>query len=666
MAMWLAVWAMGTGTIRDGIQVDPQSVAPKVNVSKIRPNAPFYGPVTVSFDGEYDGNPYDPDQNDVLAVFTPAKGDPEVRIAYYDGERWKAHFATQTPGNYTVTLVRNGQKSPGRQQLISVLASQRIEPGFIRIRDGQFAHDDGKPYFPVGINVGWGGGATPPAATVVGTLAKSGLNWARVWACHWDGKNPWWPNGGTAPKDELWQDALNQWDEVFAASREGKIGMQMVLWHHGQYSSTVNPNWPEHPWNQKNGGFLAKATDFFTDAEAKRRSKMWLRHAVARYAHEPSLMAWELFNEVEWVDSRYANKLGEIDAWHGEMADYLRSIDPYGHLVTTSSMMEHAPLWEKMDYFQPHTYPANVRSAIGEATFAGKPGFFGEFGPPVHQPRLIRDGLFAGAFAGHAGAGQYWFWDIVEKEGLWKTLGACASFLDAAEIGAHPDRKRLAWTLETAERSDLSLSPGGGWQKSGITEIDARRPMGLSQWSSYIQGEAGGNAAWAGPMTIRFRSESAGTVTLDVSEVAASGATAVVKVNGAVAAERVWPKAEKNRAERVTLSAAYPAGDVTVEIRNPGADWFRLTEVRLSGLGAAVYGDAISAGNWLAGRVVALPGASAGVKVRMGGLPFGDGLVRAEAFDLETGARQSVALTVRAGFAELALPYADTGLVLRP
>lgn len=664
--MWLAVLAMSAEGKMSEMQGSPKVAPVSVDAKRLRRAAPFYGPVTVSFDGDYDGNPYDPEQNDVLAIFTPAKGDPEVRIAYYDGERWKAHFATQTPGTYTVSLMRNGLKSPGRQQVISVLASQRMEPGYIRLSGGQFAYDDGKPYFPVGVNVGWGGGSTPPAATVLGTLARSGLNWARVWACHWDGKNPWWPSTGSAPKGELWPDALQQWDEVFAASREGKLGVQMVLWHHGQYSSTVNPNWPEHPWNRKNGGFLEKATDFFTDAEAKRRSKMWLRHAVARYAHEPSLMAWELFNEVEWVDSRYAGKLADIDAWHGEMADYLRSIDQYGHLVTTSSMMEHAPLWEKMDYFQPHTYPANVRAAIGEATFTGKPGFFGEFGPPVNEPRLIRDGLFGGVFAGHAGAGQYWFWDIVEKDGLWKTLGACASFLQEANVGGYPERKRQAWTLETAERSDLILSPGAGWQKSEVLEIDARNPVGLAQWSSYVQGASGGNSAWALPMTIRFRAESAGTAVLRISEVAAAGAALVVTVNGEVRQETAWPKAEKNQIVNREVALAYPAGDVTLEIKNPGSDWFRLAEVRLSGLGPAVYGDAIGTRDWLAGRIVAMPGASAGVRVRVGGLPFGDGLVRAVAFDLETGARQSLALTVRGGAAEVLLPYLDTGLVLRP
>ena len=60
-------------------------------------------------------------------------------------------------------------------------------------------------------------------------------------------------------------------------AEKNDIYFQLVLQHHGQYSSAsgykyshnVNPNWEQNPYNVKNGGFLKNPEDFFTDPQAR-------------------------------------------------------------------------------------------------------------------------------------------------------------------------------------------------------------------------------------------------------------------------------------------------------------------------------------------------------------------------------------------------------------
>ena len=61
-------------------------------------------------------------------------------------------------------------------------------------------------------------------------------------------------------------------DSEIAAEQSG-VYFQMTLQHHGQYSSTVDPNWSQNPYNTANGGFLADPKLFFTDATAKSLTK---------------------------------------------------------------------------------------------------------------------------------------------------------------------------------------------------------------------------------------------------------------------------------------------------------------------------------------------------------------------------------------------------------
>ena len=113
------------------------------------------------------------------------------------------------------------------------------------------------------------------------------------------------------------------------------------------------------------------------------------RYIIARWGWSPSILAWELFNEVHWTDSFRHGHEADVARWHSSMATAIRQIDVYGHLVTTSTEDLRSPIYEKMDYFQPHLYAANLVAAA--RTFAlpyasiDRPVFYGEEGDD-HQP----------------------------------------------------------------------------------------------------------------------------------------------------------------------------------------------------------------------------------------------------------------------------------------
>ena len=348
----------------------------------------------------------------------------EVRPAFFERGAWHAYLTARNAGRYQVAIRVSQTGRPVRTLRTGNINLSTVLPhGFIR-RSKQniqrFIHDDGTAYTPIGFNVAWQNKGEPSYATTLKQMADNGANWTRIWACHWDGKNPWWPEPKTVrhDRDVLWQPALDRWTKIMSDADRNSVGVQLVLFHHGQVTTEVNPNWKDHPWNVANGGWLKTPVEFFTDAEAIRRSKVWLRESVARFGHHPSLMAWELFNEVEWVDAaRKAKRWDLVTNWHRDMARYLRSIDAYDHLITTSSAVDQKALWAEMDIIEPHTYPVSIGTAVSAMEFSTfrKPGVFGEFGPADGsgaKARIdIQDGIYAGLLSNHAGAGQYWYWE---------------------------------------------------------------------------------------------------------------------------------------------------------------------------------------------------------------------------------------------------------------
>lgn len=177
---------------------------------------------------------------------------------------------------------------------------------------------------------------------------------------------------------------------------------------------------------------------FFTDEEPARRFMNRLRYIVARWGCSPAIGMWEFFNEIDNIQHRNAGgpiPAEEIVAWHARMSKYLKSIDPYGHPVTTSIShrdLEGLNSVPDLDINQKHIYcntggiPAEIlryENRFGKPYVIGEFGYewdwsknFDEFGEEMD--RDFRRGLWYGIFSPTPLTPMSWWWEYFENRGL--------------------------------------------------------------------------------------------------------------------------------------------------------------------------------------------------------------------------------------------------------
>ncbi|MFZ4509023.1 MAG: hypothetical protein ACOYON_15145 [Fimbriimonas sp.] len=611
----------------------------------------WYGPVTVSFAVGFPGNPYDPVANDVRVKFALPNGQQIQRLAYFDGKVWKSTLLSRTPGKFRATIIRNGAPVPNFVQTAN--ATQRMKGSFIRL-DGKtgFKFESGQRYWPLGYNVAWSNREVPDVAQEMRRMGASGANWSRIWANHWDNKNPFWPTDGTKLEiGDMDPKVLAKWETITEAARAGGVFYQLALFHHGPYSSRVNSNWGEHPWNVKNGGFLENPDAFFTSDRAKALAKAWIRYAIARYGHEPNIMAWELFNEVEWVDPIEAKRPESVQKWHNEMAQYIRSLDPYQHLVTTSSGLE-LPIWDEMDYYQPHGYPASISAMVlGLKLPTDKPTFYGEFGRSggkstvENESGAIRDGVYSALFANHAGAAQFWYWDTVASLNLRGEFALARKLIDSSKILDAKGRQLIRPDLQAGQGGDLAFSPGLGWAPT--TKFDFKLPQAASQdmgqVSAYLQG-TGHREMTKEPLKFRFTLTKPGRFEVVLTGVSTGGGNIQLSLNGALRFERTV-----RSGPMPTVGLDLEPGTHTVEVFNNGPDWVQIGSFRVTDI--ADRATAIGTGNASKAfvRVQVAAGSTVPAKLALNGLPVKDGPVSVRAVNLNGGAETQTAGRVLKG-----------------
>ena len=567
------------------------------------------GPVTFAFRVPADGrNPF------AREVWAEVK-EPDGRMlrlpAYFDDEdRYAVRVAADILGTYRLAAVSETIEGRERPLLVApppavVVVATMARP-FVRLdpRDAhRFATSDSGPYVPIGVNLAWpptGGVEFYQRAFAAG--ADAGLNWTRVWMAHWSGFNlDWLPaNMGSSPKPGYYDRRVAvAWDNLLALAETHGLYVQVVLQHHGQYSSKVNPNWNENPWNAAQpGGFLAKPADFFTSAQARALTKQKYRYVVARWAWSPMVLAWELFNEVQWVDALRLDKdEAAVAAWHAEMADYLRSIDVYHHLVTTSMDNLRSPIYARMDYYQPHRYAPNMLAALRQltvpATDLPRPVFYGEFGvEKMPIDRAVRDtGLAYGPLtwaslgSGAMAPAQAWPGAELLGQGRLADIGAVGRFLVAARWAARGDLAPFAPAVESGQRIPLVVTGAQEWQRRSVPEItiprDGSEPAALADVPRLLVGRAS-NIAEGYPARVGFRLgyDRATTARVRGADTESEGATLRVTLDGATMAEYVWPARMNGDGSKRPAELVFnvPAGEHAIALENTGgADRIELT-----------------------------------------------------------------------------------------
>lgn len=609
---------------------------------------PLYGkfelevPLTAAYD-----NPYDPDDVALEAVFTSPSGQEHVVPGFFavgyqrrvvNGSElmvpqaaggWKIRFAPREIGRYTWRLRlrdRSGQTTGGEGAFSAVAAKT---PGFVRVSPADphyLAFDNGQGYFAIGHNLPIYHTTQQLGDEAMRRFARAGENFNRWWMSSSGFGIEWMPRLG-------WyrQDVASRLDMVLDLAEQAGLYYMLCLDTHQDFREN---GWVANPFNAKNGGPCQTPRDWFTDAQAKQFYKHRLRYTVARWGYSPHVLCWEFGNEFEgWADSPNEVKL----PWHREMSDYLRSIDPFGHLITTSFWGHTGPeeFWQlpNIDIVQTHLYTnndANVAEPVREYCLQqwkrfAKPHIFGEFGIRSHASTADKDpkgwgihnALWAGLTSFAAGGPMPWWHEsYIDKLDLYFHFTALAHFTNGLPLGTAP------WIpLETStpkfvdpnhrpELRDAVITPEGRWGRPEHNEFviqpdgtvaDDRRPLQL------LHGQ--GHPDLRDPPTFVVDYPQPGKFTVRVGRVSRSGRLLIwvddqAQLEQDLPCDRGLGKESVYREQWKLWETVYdqdfsvevPAGRHRIRVDNQGGDWATVMRYVFAGCQVRDKPDVLIAG----------------------------------------------------------------------
>jgi hypothetical protein len=347
----------------------------------------------------------------------------------------------------------------------------RADESFVRVspRDNRyFELSNGKPYIPIGLNM-----IAPPGrdekqalATMedwMQKLSANGGSYIRLWL-----SNPFFDVEST--KSGVYdEEKAKRIDAVLALARKYNIRVKMTLEHFRHLGDGSQP-WAAKPIHHVSRGGPAKdIVDFFASPASREQFKKKLDWYAKRYGDDPTIFAWELWNEFDavqemWRPERWQQGGLALD-WTQVMLDALHQRFPKNLAVQNLGSFDNERktdiyrtfcLIRGNDVAQVHRYldlgaklelchgPMDVLAADAVTTLlsfnSGKPVVLAESGAvePSHSGPfklyeqdkagvLLHDILFAPFFAGAAGSGQCWHWDsYVAKNDLWQHFGRFA------------------------------------------------------------------------------------------------------------------------------------------------------------------------------------------------------------------------------------------------
>jgi len=418
-------------------------------------------------------NPYDPDIVYIDAIITrPDQTKDTIPAFYYirsnltNGQwvndsanaYWMIRFTSNQEGLHVVKLHLTDEAGGYVSDEHQVYVAPSNNKGFVYIDpDNQqyYRHSTGEHYLPIGNNVGWSltSDKISEYHQHISALGNNGGNMLRYWTVTFASQSLEARNGYSYYKGigNYSQQAAALLDSIFEHCASHDIQIMLTMWQHGILSENVNPNWDLNPYNTANGGFLEKPADFFGNERAKKLTRNLIRNYVARWGYSTHLFAWEFFNEVDLTGRHGSNPpswVDDVDNWHEEMGAYIRSIDPYNHIRTTSvsGWMDHplvAALGDnsQLDLYQFHSYGHDVTGAILDKyrvfkTKTDLPIMCGEFGKNELAESIdeFRNACWVGYFR-HL-PNLHWHWIRALEENFYAHFAPMADYFRDVDLVA--------------------------------------------------------------------------------------------------------------------------------------------------------------------------------------------------------------------------------------
>ncbi|MDD4215506.1 MAG: hypothetical protein PHR81_11915, partial [Bacteroidales bacterium] len=385
---------------------------------------------------------------------------------------WKIRFTPNEAGNWLYRIVATDASGSITYPSSNFRCIPSAYPGFIEKANNKFLHrTTGEFFFPVGQNVVSYGTPTPtvyPFTLTFGTneykyyidnAAINNSNFIRIWLDNYPGMAL---VGKDLTTQEFYFDLYNQKDAyqldlIINYAKTKGVNIMLCLFNVGSWGDG-NPYTDYNHWTDENAFNLhnnynspiSNPYQFFSNATAIDKTKNLLKYIVSRWGYATNIVAWELWNEFnEFVNANsYLYEAPpptfETDLlnWHDMMYKYIKSIDPYKHLITTSVSggltTSNQSIFSAMDFTQSHVYKDPVDSNnywddfqndFYEQTFQlelvqiNKPIFTGEWGftDPEDWNQYdpngfeLHNSLWSSAFSTALGSASNWWWDSYIK-----------------------------------------------------------------------------------------------------------------------------------------------------------------------------------------------------------------------------------------------------------
>ena len=348
------------------------------------------------------------------------------------------------------------------------LAFVRVSP-----RDSRyFELDDGRSYVPIGLNM-----IAPPGDGMEGMerwmekLARNRGNFIRVWL-----SNPFF-DVEHARSGRYDSEKAERIDAMLKLARRHGIRVKMCL-EHFRHTGEGRQKWAAKPLHLKtHGGPAENTADFFDNPACRDHYKRKLAWYARRYGDDPTVFAWELWNEMNCITG------GDWAAWTEVMLSELHRLFPKNLAMQSIGSFDHPAYRDRLyrplctmpgnDVLQVHRYldlgarldvcrglvDVLAADAVRELLAFGirKPILLAESGAvePRHSGPfklyakdkagiLLHDVLFAPFFVGAAGPGHIWHWEVyVDRNDLWRHFGRFAEAVEGIDPPAeHFEPKR--------------------------------------------------------------------------------------------------------------------------------------------------------------------------------------------------------------------------------
>ncbi|MHB0998908.1 MAG: DUF5060 domain-containing protein [Armatimonadota bacterium] len=643
--MQSAVVLTGMSYAADGQDTSPQpAISDNRPLSIGKPAAvnstiPQYGKFEAAFtlQGTY-ANAFDPDEIDVKAVVVTPDGKSVEQPAFYFQEyartlestvevlkrsgssEWRVRFSPVEIGDYSFTIkAKDRTGATASTDPIRFTCVKSDSHGYVRIsrKDKRyFAFDDGNLCYPTGANICWGSGnkATYDFDTWLPKYAESGCSYFRVWL------GPGWVTFGLetpGQPQELYGagkiNLANAWrlDYVLDLASQQGLYVMLCIDSFNTLRKKVDssyPYWEESPLNKVNGGPLLEPVDYWTNPEMLRLYRNKLRYLAARYGWSTNVFSWEFWNEVDIV-SPSAFKPDQVTAWHAQMSDYLRKIDNWNHLQTTSFAqwpgVDGILSLPQMDYNQTHDYGSrDIGDVLSDRQQQrekyGKPHYIGEFGADAAGSDASIDplgiafhtGIWSSVMSGGAGTASSWWWDNhIEPHNLYTHLAALTGFIKGVQFDAEGFQRVENASFKYGENDrkpvyrDLFIQGPVSWDPSR-----ANRPTvmtiskdGRVSNDRNVSGILHGVVNHAGehnPLTINTDLPHPANIRVSVTGVSGyGGAHLVISLDGKTMLDKDMPDTDSlSNVDTIhqydgIYEVSIPSGKHTVLVENTGTDW---------------------------------------------------------------------------------------------